>query len=123
MSDFTGLGDNDIADFDLQKRKKRRLNNPHNEPEVQLEQWTLAHLYRDGCEVSSVVYGRVTLSLVDEIFVGEIVCSGPIIPTPEHPGRRIYVTKNLRYECLNEGNEISIDEDELKLRLPSSSCP
>ena len=123
MSDFTGLGDNDIADFDQQKRKKRRLNNPHNEPEVRLEQWTLAHLYRDGCEVSSVVYGCVTLSLVDEIFVGEIVCSDPIIPTPEHAGRRIYVTKNLRYECLQEGNEISIDEDELKLRVPSSSCP
>jgi len=123
MSDFWGLGDNDIADFDQQKRNERRLNNPHNEPEVQLDQWTLAHLYREGCEVNRVVYGCVTRSLVDEIVVGEIVCSGHIIPTPEHVGRHIYVTKNLRYECLKGGNEISIDEDDLKLRLQGSRFP
>ena len=123
MSDFLGLGDNDIADLDRQKRNERRRNNPHNEPEVQLELWTLARVYRDGCEVNRVVYGCVTRCLVQDIVVGEIVCSDPIIPTPEHAGRRIYVTKNLRYECLKEGNEISIDENELKLRLSGSNCP
>ena len=123
MSDFLGLGYNDIADLDRQKRNERRRNNPHNEPEVQLELWTLARVYRDGCEVNRVVYGCVTRSLVQDIVVGEIVCSDPIIPTPEHLGRRIYVAKNLRYECLKDGNEISIDEEDLKLHLPSSRFP
>jgi len=111
------LGDNDIADIDRRQREELRRRNPKNEPEVVLSMWTLAQLTRDDQIVRTVVYGVVTQCLTDDYQVGDIVCSPSLLSTPPHPGRRIYVTPRLRFECKGAGNEITIREDELSRRL------
>ncbi len=116
--DLLGFGDNDISELDSKKHQELCLRNPGNDPEVTLEQWTLAHLTRNGLPIGSVVYGVVTECLTDDYSVGDIVCSPGLLDTPEHPGRRIYVTQRLRYECKGAGNEITIPEGELSERLP-----
>lgn len=68
--------------------------------------------------MGAVVYGVVTGCLTDDYRVGDVVCSPSLMSTPPHPGRRIYVSQNLRFECAGEGNEITIPEDELRRRLP-----
>lgn len=115
-----GMGDMDVAEIDQEGRDKLRRRNPGNEPEIKLSKWTHAKLKRDGQDVGHVVYGCVVECLTDDYETGDIACSDRIIYVPDHPGRRIYVTKNLRFECLKEGNEIEIEESELPLRLPES---
>ena len=122
-TNLLGLGDLDVEEIDRQKRERLKLRNPNNEPEVKLSKWTHAVLVRDGKRVGHVVYGCVIECLIDDYEVSEIACSGPIIFVPDHPGRRIYVTKNLRFECVKEGNEIEIEESELPFHLPGSPLP
>ena len=116
--DLTGLGDLDIEEMDRRRRDELRRRNPNNEPEVKLEPWTLAHLTRDNRPVRSVVYGVVTQCLTDDYLIGDIVCSPSLLSTPPHFGRRIYVTKHLRYECIGPGREVTIPEDELDTMQP-----
>jgi hypothetical protein len=115
---LTGLGDNDLADIDRERRDELRKRNPGNAPEVTLVMWTLAHLTRDERVVRTVVYGVVTRSLTDDYMLGEIVCSPPLYDMPTEPSRPIYVSQWLRFECKGKGNEITIPEDELQRRLP-----
>ncbi len=116
--DLLGLGDNDIEHMDRQTRGELQKRNPDNQPEVTLLKWTLAQLTCNNQVMRTVVYGVVTECLTDVYRVGDIVCSPSLINTPPHPGRRIFVSQNLRFECKGEGNEITIPEDELRRRLP-----
>jgi hypothetical protein len=117
--DLTGLGDNDISDIDRKRRDELRMRNSDNRPEVTLTMWTLAHLTRGNQIVRSVVYGIISECLTDDYMLGDIICSRSLIDTPEHRGRRIFVSQNLRFECVG-GNEITIPEDELSRQLPGS---
>jgi hypothetical protein len=112
-----GLGDNDIDEMNHKRRAELRQRNPDNDPEVTLEMWTLAHLTRDDRVVKSLVYGVVTQCLTDDYMIGDIACSPSLLGTPDHPGRRIYVTQKLRYECKGAGNEVTISEAEFDERL------
>ena len=116
--DLKGLGDLDIEEMDRRMRDELRRRNPNNQPEVTIEMWTLARLTRDDRMVRSVVYGVVTKCLTDDYLVGDIVCSPSLSSAPTHPGRCIYVTKDLRYECIGPGRQITIPEDDLATRLP-----
>lgn len=116
-----GLGDLDIADIDWQQRESLRARNPHNQPEVTLAKWTHATLTRDGKDVGHVVCGCVTQCLTDDYGVGEFVCSERIVYVPDHPGRCIYVTNRLRYECVGDGNEITVAESDLHRLLSANA--
>jgi hypothetical protein len=116
--DLTGLGDNDISEINRKRHEELRDRNPDNEPEVTLSKWTLARLTRGGQFARSVVYGVVTNCLTDDYRVGDIACSSSLVSTPPHPGRRIFVSQNLRFECQGAGNEITIPEEELNSRVP-----
>jgi hypothetical protein len=117
FDDLFNLGDNDIADLDRAKREDLRRRNPNNEPEIQLENWTHARLTRDGKIVREVVFGCVVRCLTDDYQIGEIVCSHAIVYTPDHSSRRIYATQRIRFECLKNGNEITVDESEFECRF------
>jgi hypothetical protein len=116
--DLFGLGDNDIAEVDRRQREELGRRNPKNEPEVVLSMWTLARLTRDDKIVKTVVYGIVGKCLTDDYQVGDVVCSPPLLVTPRHHGRRIYVTPRLRFECKGAGNKITIREGDLSIGLP-----
>lgn len=116
--DLFGLGDNDIADLDRRQQGELRRLNPTNEPEVVLSKWTLAHLTHNDQLVKTVVYGVVTKCLTDDYQLGDIVCSPSLLSTSPHPGRRIFVTPRLRFECKGAGKITKIREDELSKRLP-----
>ena len=118
--DLTGLGDIDVEELDRKKLEEMRRRNPNNQPEVVLTKWTLAHLTQASQVVRSVVFGKVAQCLTDHYQVGDIVCSLALKNTPEHPGRLIYVTQRLRYECIGEGSEVTIPEHELNSRIPDS---
>ncbi|MDO6442060.1 hypothetical protein [Marinobacter sp. 2_MG-2023] len=113
-----GLGDNDIADYDRRKREELRQRNPENRAEVTLEMWTLAILLRDDQVVKKVVYGVVTDCLTGDYTIGEVACSQSLINVPQHPGRRIFVSQKLRYECKGPGTTVTIPEHELNTHLP-----
>jgi len=118
--DLTGLGDLDIEELDRKRREKLREQNPNNEPAIFLERWTLAHLTRDDRVVSRVVFGVVIKTLTDDYIIGEIVCSQQLLDVPQHQGRKIFVSRQLRYECTGPGREVTIDENELKNYFPNS---
>lgn len=120
--DLTGLGDLDVEDMDRRTRDEFRMRNPDNQSEVTLEMWTLARLTRDDQRLRSVVYGIVVGCLTDDYSIGDIACSGSLFDVPQHPDRRIFVSKRLRYECKGPGSEITIREDELEGRLPNSDA-
>lgn len=122
MNKDLGLGDLDIEEIDRRKREELRRRNPDNEPEVTLEMWTLARLTRDDQVVRSVVLGVVTKCLTDDYLVGDVVCSPALVSVPMPPGRLIYVTMKLRYECIGPGREVTIAEDELDNLLPDPSA-
>jgi hypothetical protein len=113
-NDHLGLGDNDLDDIDRAKREELRRRNPDNEPEVQIKRWTHALLKTNGKIDREVVFGCVVRCLTDDYQVDEIVCSHSIVYTPDHPGRRIYATQRLRFECLGVGNSITIEESDLE---------
>lgn len=116
--DLFGLGDNDRDALDRKKRDDLRDRNPDNQPEVVLSMWTLANLTEDGQVVRRAVYGLVDECLTDDYLSGDIACNESLIDVPEHLGRRIYVSQRLRFECKGIGNEITIPEEDLWLRLP-----
>jgi hypothetical protein len=66
----------------------------------------------------TLVSGIIEPLHTDDHLVGDIACSLSLLDTPEHPGRRIFVTQKLRYECKGTGNEVTIPEEELNSRLP-----
>ena len=115
--DLAGLGDLDIEEINRKQREEFRHRNPHNSPEVTLSDWLLVRVTRNDQLVRTFVYGVVTECLTDDYQIGDTACSTPLLDTPPHPGRSVYVSQKLRYDCKGPGTAVSISEDEFKNRL------